>query len=114
MNDGFGAARASLEDHRGRLRHEIEQQGIDPDSEDYLADLERGFADGGHTAAERGQTITLVRELRAGLADVERALRKLDDGTYGLCERCGNPIGADRLEAIPWARLCITCKQATR
>ena len=114
MSIDLAAARASLEDHHRRLRHEIEQQGIDPDSEDYLADLERGFADGGRTAAERGQTITLVRELRSSLGDVERALRKLDDGTYGLCERCGNPIGADRLEAIPWARLCITCKQAAR
>jgi len=110
----LGAARTSLEDHRTRLRHEIEQQGVDPDSEDYLAVLERGFADGGHTAAERGQTITLVRELRTGLTDVERALRKLDNGTYGLCERCGEAIGADRLEAIPWARLCIRCKRAAR
>ncbi|MFL5799783.1 MAG: TraR/DksA family transcriptional regulator [Actinomycetota bacterium] len=114
MTVDLAAARASLEEHRARIRHEIEQQGVDPDSEDYRTDLERGFADGGRTAAERGQTITLVRELRAGLSDVERGLRKLDDGTYGLCERCGEPIGADRLEAIPWARLCITCKQAAR
>jgi DnaK suppressor protein len=114
MTVDLAAARSSLEDHRSRLRHEIEQQGVDPDSEDYLADAERGFADGGRTAAERGQTITLVRELRSGLTDVERALRKLDDGTYGLCERCGEAIGADRLEAIPWARLCIRCKRAAR
>ena len=108
--------RRTLGDQRDRLRREIGDQGIDPDSEDFVADLERGFADGAHTAAERGQAITIVRELRSGLADVERALGKLDrnDGTYGICERCGNPIGADRLEAIPWTRLCITCKQAAR
>jgi RNA polymerase-binding transcription factor DksA len=108
------AVRGTMEEQRDRLRREIGEQGIDPDSEDFVADLERGFADGAHTAAERGQAITIVRELRSSLADVERALRKLDLGTYGTCERCGNPIGRDRLEAIPWTRLCITCKQAAR
>ena len=114
MSVNRAVARTALEEHRNRLRHEIRQQGIDPDSEDYVAELERGFADGAHTAAERGQAITIVHELRGGLRDVERALHKLDDGTYGICERCGDPIGAARLEAIPWARLCISCKQAAR
>ena len=106
--------RRTLEEHRDGLRREIAQQGIDPDNADFVAELEHGFADGAHTAAERGQAITIVRELRSSLMDVERALRKLDAGTYGVCERCGNLIGADRLEAIPWTRLCITCKQTTR
>jgi DnaK suppressor protein len=108
------SVRTTLEEQRDRLRKEIADQGIDPDSVDFVAELEHGFADGAHTAAERGQAITIVRELKGSLADVERALRKLDEGTYGICERCGNPIGADRLEAIPWTRLCITCKQAAR
>jgi DnaK suppressor protein len=117
MTADLADARATLEEHRDRLRREIAQQGIDPDSEDYVADLERGFADGAHTAAERGQTITLVHELRAGLVDMERALQKIADGThgtFGTCERCGQPIGEERLEAIPSARLCISCKQAAR
>jgi DnaK suppressor protein len=104
-------ARAELEEHRERFRSEIAGEGFDPDSQDFRAELERGFADGANTAADRGQRITLVRELRAGLQDVERALRKFEAGAYGTCERCGEPIGADRLEAIPWARLCIGCKQ---
>jgi DnaK suppressor protein len=107
-------ARGTLEAHRDALRREITEQGIDPDSTDFVRELEHGFADGATTAAERGQAITIVRELKVSLTDVERALRKLDGGTYGTCERCGNPIGADRLEAIPWTRLCITCKQAGR
>jgi len=41
------------------------------------------------------------------LRDIDDALRKIDDGTYGACEACGKPIGEDRLAAIPWARLCI-------
>ncbi len=110
----LGSLRSALEDHRDRLRREIAGEGFDPDSEDFNAELERGFADGGLAAADRGQRITLVRELRASLRDVERALAKMDGGTYGTCERCGRPIGADRLEALPWARLCISCKQQVR
>lgn len=114
MSLDLDTVRGTIEEQRDRLRKEIADQGIDPDSVDFVTELEHGFADGAHTAAERGQAITIVRELKGSLADAERALRKLDDGTYGTCERCGNPIGEDRLEAIPWTRLCITCKQAAR
>ncbi len=107
----LGELRASLEEHRARLRKEIVDQGLDPDSEDFTVSLERGFADGGRTTAERGNLIALAGGLRSNLREVERALAKMERGTYGLCERCGDPIGLDRLEAIPWARLCITCKQ---
>ncbi len=103
--------RSSLEDHRSGLRKEILDEGVDPDSQDFVATQERGFADGGHTTAERGHLIALVRGLRTNLREVERALDKMDRGTYGACERCGQPIAPERLEAIPWARLCISCKQ---
>ena len=106
--------RASLEEHREALRREISEQGIDPDSEDLRLALERGFADGGHATAERGQVLALGRELRANLREVELALKRMDAGTYGRCERCGTPIAPERLEAIPWARLCIACKQGAR
>ena len=52
-----------------------------------------------------------MRALRSNLRLVDRALAKMDAGTYGTCERCGRPIGAERLEALPWAMLCISCKQ---
>ena len=55
--------------------------------------------------------MTMARSLRTNLREVERALAKLDNGSYGTCERCGNPIGAERLDAIPWAPLCIDCKK---
>jgi RNA polymerase-binding transcription factor DksA len=42
---------------------------------------------------------------------VDLALSKIEKGTYGICERCGNPITPERLEAIPYARLCMSCKQ---
>ena len=103
--------RASLQEHRDGLRKEITEQGFDPDSEEFASDLDRGFADSAHSTAERARLIALVKELRANLKDVEYALAKMERGTYGVCERCGEAIGAERLEAIPGARLCITCKQ---
>jgi RNA polymerase-binding transcription factor DksA len=55
--------------------------------------------------------MTMARSLRTNLREVEHAIVKLDDGTYGRCERCGKPIGDERLDAIPWAPLCIDCKK---
>jgi RNA polymerase-binding protein DksA len=103
--------RASLDEHREALRKELAEQGADPDSDDLGADLDRGFADSAHSTAERARLIALVKELRRNLEEVEHAIGKMDRGTYGTCERCGGPIGVERLEAIPWARLCISCKQ---
>jgi DnaK suppressor protein len=103
--------RSDLQEHGDRLRKEISDQGVDPDSEEFHVDLERGFADSAHSTAERARLIALVKELRSNLVDIERAVDKMDRGTYGLCERCHQPIGSERLEAIPWARLCIACKQ---
>ena len=62
------------------------------------------------------------RELEGGLeegaqqtlADVEAALRRIEDGSFGTCEACGKPIGAERLAAIPWARLCIDDQRRLR
>ena len=103
--------RASLDEHREALRKELAEQGADPDSDDLGADLDRGFADSAHSTAERARLIALVKELRRNLEEVEHAIGKMGRGTYGTCERCGGPIGVERLEAIPWARLCISCKQ---
>jgi len=57
--------------------------------------------------AERGEAERLAGELRDSLEEVDAALKRLEDGTYGICEVCGKPIGAARLEAMPAARLCI-------
>jgi DnaK suppressor protein len=103
--------RAGLEEHSASLRKEISQQGVDPDSEELHVSLERGFADTARSTDERARVIALVKELRSNLRDVEHALTKMERGTYGECERCHEPISLERLEALPWARLCISCKQ---
>jgi DnaK suppressor protein len=58
---------------------------------------------------EQQRDLALRDRSRMELHRVEVALRKLDEGTYGTCESCGNPIGRERLEAIPWAATCIDC-----
>ncbi len=103
--------RVALEEQRGHLRREIEEQGADPESDELAFADDPGFSDRSHRTEERSRLVSVVRALRSNLRDVERALAKMNAGTYGTCERCGNPIGHERLEALPWALLCIDCKQ---
>jgi len=63
--------------------------------------------EGTSQAVERIAQVDAAKQLDAKLRDVERALEKLDDGSYGRCDVCGSPIGRARLEAIPWAARCI-------
>ena len=63
-------------------------------------------------AFERSQVGALVRQARERLAEVDAALARLDDGTYGVVRACGRPVGAGRLEARPEARTCIDCARA--
>jgi len=68
-------------------------------------------ADVGSTSFERDHELTVVKSERDKLAQIERVLGYLQDGTYGICESCGQPIGKMRLMAFPRATLCMTCKQ---
>jgi DnaK suppressor protein len=63
--------------------------------------------EGTSQAVERITQVDAAKALDAKLADVERALAKIDEGTYGACDVCEGPIGEERLEAIPWAVRCI-------
>jgi DnaK suppressor protein len=111
MDDVPARRRAELEAQRDHLRAEIASQGADPDSDDVVFVDDAGFADRSHSAEERSRAISVVRALRSNLRDVDRALAKMEAGTYGTCERCGRAIGDERLDALPWALLCIDCKQ---
>ena len=65
--------------------------------------------DGTTEAVDRLNRVGTARELQAMLGDVVRALRKLEDGTYGICDRCGRLIPEARLEARPWSVRCVDC-----
>jgi DnaK suppressor protein len=68
-------------------------------------------ADVGSTTLERDHEMSLANNARDMLEQIERALARIDDGTYGICESCGNAVGKGRLQAFPRATLCVTCKQ---
>jgi RNA polymerase-binding protein DksA len=68
-------------------------------------------ADTGTKTLEREQEISLANSILEKITQVERALERLDEGGYGWCEKCGNPIPVERLAAFPSATLCVTCKQ---
>jgi DnaK suppressor protein len=61
-------------------------------------------------ASELEKRLVLEKKLRGTLAEIEHALEKYEAGTYGLCDSCGQPIELTRLEALPQANLCLSCK----
>ncbi|MCL4448719.1 MAG: TraR/DksA C4-type zinc finger protein [Actinobacteria bacterium] len=98
--------RALLEAEKKELLHELAELGF---GESGKLDYDTNFADSSQVTAERGEAERLARELKDSLEAVEKALLKLADGTYGVCEKCGNPISQARLEAKPAARFCMNC-----
>jgi len=70
------------------------------------------YADAGTATFERERDLSLVNNLRDLMERIDKALGKIEDGTYGLCDRCGKPIEKLRLKALPYANLCIKDKQA--
>jgi RNA polymerase-binding protein DksA len=70
--------------------------------------------DAASMAIERSQTASLLEAAREHSEEIASAIKRLDAGTYGVCENCGKDINPERLEARPVARLCITCASAVR
>ena len=101
----LSSVRTGLNDERARL--EVQIASLEPGHGAASPEFDDNFADSGQVAAEQGENKVLASQLRAELDDVERALAKLDDGTYGTCETCGEEIPPPRLEAKPAARFCI-------
>jgi len=99
-------ARAALLAERDRLLAELAEGIVAPDPMTY-----------GSQAAAATQVFEQQRDLalrernQHQLAAVEAALRRLDDGTFGTCARCGKPVAAARIEALPWAAYCIDCQR---
>jgi DnaK suppressor protein len=99
--------RATLERERDALRAELSELTAAPRDPMAAVSFGKRVGEGTSQAVERITQVDAARRLDAKLADVERALAKLDDGTYGTCDVCGERIGQERLEAIPWAVRCI-------
>jgi RNA polymerase-binding protein DksA len=107
------AIRLELLEEHARLT--AERESLRAGLADVIRDSATGSgddqADSGAKTFGREQEQVLVDRVAEALDQTERALARLDDGSYGNCESCGRPIGAARLEAFPRATLCVECKQ---
>jgi RNA polymerase-binding protein DksA len=107
------ALRSHLEGEQKHLADELEQLRIAA----YPSEERREGSPFGKREEEATESLelerrlALERQIREQLADVEAALTKFDEGTYGICEGCGQPIAPERLEALPQAKLCVACKE---
>lgn len=107
-------ARTRLDEERERLqalKDEYNAEGLHDETEDAslgeLSSLDQHQADVGTETFNRERDLSILEQVETELGDVEHALRRLDDGTYGTCEACGKPIPDERLEALPAARFCL-------
>lgn len=99
--------RQSLENER---RHLLGSIAACYDHARESAEAGNDFADNGSEACEKAKCLGLARSLEFTLQQVEFALQRLEERTYGFCELCGEPISRARLEALPRTTLCIACK----
>lgn len=105
--------RAELETQKTSAARQLEEHGASTDPEAPVeVESDDGFADSGQAASERSELVASVEALRLAYAEASAALARIDDGTFGVCERCGRAIPEERLEALPTATLCVDCKQA--
>jgi RNA polymerase-binding transcription factor DksA len=106
MAESYRAQTEVLETERTRLLSQLDELGFGPNGS---LTYDTNFADSSQVTAERGEAERLASDLQESLADVNLALRRVAEGTYGICERCGSPISEARLEAMPTARRCLDC-----
>jgi DnaK suppressor protein len=111
---------AEMEELRGELEADaVHLKEEIRDAEQEIVGLLRDGGDGagndqadvGSTTLERDHEMSLANNARDMLDQIERALSRIDDGTYGVCESCGKAIGKGRLQAFPRATLCVSCKE---
>ena len=106
----------TLMEERGRLADDLAE--LEQSGHEALSDMsgENNYrdhmADQGTATFSKELDMSLEENVRDLLREVDTALERLESGEYGVCSMCGKPIGAERLEAMPAADLCITCKAA--
>lgn len=99
-------AAAALERKRAELEAEIGGLAA-PSGDQGGISFGKRVGDGTSIAVERLSQVAAHGRLQVMLSDVRRAQDKIEEGTYGRCDRCGRDIGAERLAALPWATLCV-------
>ncbi len=109
--------RARLVAERGDLQaqyQELEESTFSVNQSEMTGEMgfDEEYADAGTATFEREKDLSLVNNLRDLMDKIDKALAKMDEGSYGLCDRCGKPIERARLKALPYANLCLQDKQA--
>jgi DnaK suppressor protein len=97
-----------LLDRRDELVAELDRL-TEPPTESASVSFGKRVGDGTSEAVERLSTTAAARSITVSITAIDRALEKVEEGTYGICDECGGPIGESRLEALPATSLCITC-----
>jgi DnaK suppressor protein len=108
--------RKTLEDQRNdllRQQAELEENSFDSTQSDLSGEMgfDEDFADAGTATFDRERDLSIRNNIQDLVDQIGRAIRRIDEGTYGTCERCGRPIDAARLKALPHALLCMDCKR---
>ncbi len=102
------AERATYEEQAASLKAQADQMAQEMEPGDIQFDDESG--EGASANVDRERDLALSAQARDAVNEIDRALAKIDLGTYGICEGCGQPIPRARLKALPHARLCVACK----
>ena len=100
--------KAALQNRRSELARAIRSQS----TQLIVSEVEHDSLDRMQSIYRREETVTFLNALTRTLADVDAALMAMNEGSYGTCLECGEPIASRRLQAIPWASHCVRCQQA--
>jgi RNA polymerase-binding protein DksA len=108
--------RTTLDDQRAELMRqqaELQENSFDSTQSDLSGEMgfDEDFADAGTATFDRERDLSIRNNIQDLVEQITRAIHRIDDGTYGTCERCGRPIDAARLKALPHALLCMDCKR---
>ncbi|HUF84322.1 MAG TPA: hypothetical protein VMQ81_06985 [Acidimicrobiia bacterium] len=115
--NGGEQARERLHSEQHRVEGLIESvrsefgDGTEGDQESELADYDQHPADQGSDTFEREKDLSILEQLESELAEIQAALRRVDEGTYGIDEVTGDPIAPERLDAVPTARTNVQSEQ---
>lgn len=104
--------RMNLEHERKRLIEELEELDDNSDKDHQSASSFNKTGESADAATNLERRLALASHKRINLAAIDRALKKIDAGTYGMCEDCGQPIDPVRLEALPHTINCLVCSSA--
>src|SRR3954471_17836370 len=100
--------REEIESDMSYMAAEMRSIGVDQDEEN--GSLGNHIADDGSNVAEAERIVTVSEDLQEILVQVNNALERMNEGKYGMCQRCGKPIAEERLEAFPYVAYCIECQ----